>query len=166
MLRHVRFFVTPWTVAHQAPLSMEFSKQEYWSGLPFPTPADLPWKIEPASPASAGGFFTTAPPGKPVYMYLIFPKLPSNPGCHITLSALCYTVGPCWLSTLNMAVYTCPCPNSLSLPPSFRLATISSPTNHPELLGNPSRVCGVSFLRVHELAVPNSWNALPCILLW
>ena len=41
-LSHVRFFATPWTVAHQAPPSMEFSRQEYWSGLPFPSPGDLP----------------------------------------------------------------------------------------------------------------------------
>ena len=41
-LRHVRLFVTPWTVACQAPLSMEFSRQEHWSGLPFPSPRDLP----------------------------------------------------------------------------------------------------------------------------
>ena len=45
-------FVTPWTIAHQAPLSMEFSSQEYWSGLPFPFPGDLPDPgIEPVSPA-------------------------------------------------------------------------------------------------------------------
>ena len=50
-LRHVRLFVTPWTVAHQAPPSMEFSRQEYWSGLPFPSPGDLPNPgIEPRSP--------------------------------------------------------------------------------------------------------------------
>ena len=42
VLRHVRLFATPWTVARQAPLSMEFSRQEYWSGLPFPSPGDLP----------------------------------------------------------------------------------------------------------------------------
>ena len=41
-LSHVRLFVTPWTVAYQAPLSMGFSRQEYWSGLPFPSPGDLP----------------------------------------------------------------------------------------------------------------------------
>ena len=62
----VRLFETPWTVAHQAPLSMEFSRQEYWSGLPFPPPGDLPNpEIELVSPALAGGFFTTEPPGKP-----------------------------------------------------------------------------------------------------
>ena len=59
----VWFFATPWTVARQAPLSMGFPRQEYWSGLPFPPPADLPDPgIEPASlmsPALAGGFFTT-----------------------------------------------------------------------------------------------------------
>ena len=54
----------PWTVAHQALLSMGFSRQEYWSGLPFPTPGDLPnSKVQPASLALAGGFFTTVPPG-------------------------------------------------------------------------------------------------------
>ena len=48
----VRLFATPWTVAYQAPLSMGFSRQEYWSGLPFPSPGDLPDPgIEPGSPA-------------------------------------------------------------------------------------------------------------------
>ena len=55
-------FATPWTVACQAPLSMGFSRQEYWSGLSFPSPGDLPnpW-IEPTSPALPGGFFNTEP---------------------------------------------------------------------------------------------------------
>ena len=70
MLSHVQLFVTPWTVAYQAPLSMEFSRQGYWSGLPFPPPGDLPYpRIEPASlasPALAGGFFTTVATGKPL----------------------------------------------------------------------------------------------------
>ena len=58
-------FVTPWMVARQAPLSMGFLRQEYWSGLPFPSPWDLPNPgTEPTSPALAGGFFTTEPPGK------------------------------------------------------------------------------------------------------
>ena len=58
--------MTPGTVAFQPPLSMESSRQEYWSGLPFPTPGDHPNSgVEPVSPALAGGFFTTEPPGKP-----------------------------------------------------------------------------------------------------
>ena len=61
---YVQLFVALWTVAHQDPLFMEFSRQEYWSGLAFPTPGDLPNPgIEPASlasSASAGGFFTTS----------------------------------------------------------------------------------------------------------
>ena len=58
--------VTPWTVAHQAPLSMGFPGQEYWSGLPFPSPGHLPApEIEPESPALTGKLFTTEPPGKP-----------------------------------------------------------------------------------------------------
>ena len=66
MLSHVQLIVTPWTVVHQAPLSMGFPRQEYWSGLPFPSPGDLPDPgIEPASPALAGRFSTAEPPGKP-----------------------------------------------------------------------------------------------------
>ena len=54
---------TPWTVAHQGPLSMGFPRQEYWSGLPFPPSGALPYPgIEPASPILAGRFFTTEPP--------------------------------------------------------------------------------------------------------
>ena len=57
----------PWTVARQAPLSMGFPRQEYWSGLPFPSSGDLPEPgIEPVSPALADGFFITEPPGKPI----------------------------------------------------------------------------------------------------
>ena len=53
--------------SHQAPLSMKFSRQEYWSGLPFPPPGDLPDpEIEPKSPELAGVCFTTKPPGKPI----------------------------------------------------------------------------------------------------
>ena len=61
---HVSLFATPWTIPRQAPLSMGFSRQEYWSGLPQPPPEDLPHpRIKPASlrtPALAGGFFTTS----------------------------------------------------------------------------------------------------------
>ena len=57
---------TPWTLARQAPLAVEFSRQECWNGLPCPPPGDLPDPgIKPASPALADGFFTTEPPGKP-----------------------------------------------------------------------------------------------------
>ena len=60
-------FATLWTIVCQAPLSMRFPRQEYWSGLPFPSPGDLPNPgIEPVSPALAGGFFTTEPPEKPM----------------------------------------------------------------------------------------------------
>ena len=59
-------FVMQQTAAHQTPLSMGFPRQEYWSGLPSPSVGALPDPgIEPASPALAGGFFTTEPQGKP-----------------------------------------------------------------------------------------------------
>ena len=65
-----RTLCNPWTVAQQAPLSIDFSRQEYWSGLPCPPPGDLPDSgIKPASPASpelADRFFTTEPPGKSI----------------------------------------------------------------------------------------------------
>ena len=61
-------FATPWTIAHQAPRSMEFSRQEYWSGLPFSTPGDLLHSgikhMSLASPVLAGRFFTNEPPGR------------------------------------------------------------------------------------------------------
>ena len=59
-------FATPWTVAHQVPLSTGFPRQEYWSGLLFPTSGELTDpEIKPESPAFAGGFFTTESSGKP-----------------------------------------------------------------------------------------------------
>ena len=64
-LNRVRLFATPWTEAHQASPSMGFSRQEYWSGLPFPSPGDLPDPgIEPRSPALQADALTSEPPGK------------------------------------------------------------------------------------------------------
>ena len=58
--------MTPWIVAHQVPLSMEFSRQEYWSGLPFPSPRDLPDRgIELRSSAVQADSLLSEPPGKP-----------------------------------------------------------------------------------------------------
>ena len=65
----VVWFVTTWTLAHQSPLSMGFSRQGHWSGLPFPSPGELPDSgIKPASPALAGVFFTAEPLGNPLDM--------------------------------------------------------------------------------------------------
>ena len=65
-LSHVQLFVTPWSIAHKAPLSMEFSRQEYWSGLPFPSPGDLPDPgIEPGSLALQSDALLSKPEGKP-----------------------------------------------------------------------------------------------------
>ena len=68
VLSHIHLFATLWAVAHQALLSMGFFRQEHWTGLPFPTPGDLPDPgIGPASPSLAGRFSTTALLGKPGY---------------------------------------------------------------------------------------------------
>ena len=68
LLSLVRFFATPWTVAYKASPSMGFSRQEYWSGLPFPSPGDLPTPgIEPRSPAFQADALTSEPRVKPTY---------------------------------------------------------------------------------------------------
>ena len=69
-LHHVQLFAIPWTVAYQAPPSMGFPRQEYWSGLPFPSPEYLPNPgIEPRSPAMEADALTSEPPGKPNIQY-------------------------------------------------------------------------------------------------
>ena len=69
VLSQIWLFTAPWTVARQAPLSIEVSRQKHWNRLPFPLPGDLPdpgiKPTSPVSPALAGGFFTTVPPEKP-----------------------------------------------------------------------------------------------------
>ena len=68
MLSHVQLSVAPWIVARQAPLPMEFSGQEYWSGLPFPIPGDVPNPgIKPRSPALQADSLLSEPPGKPTF---------------------------------------------------------------------------------------------------
>ena len=68
-LSPVQLFATPWTVAHQAPPSVGFSRQEYRSGLPFPSPGDLPDPgIEPGSPALQTDALPSEPPGKPMHL--------------------------------------------------------------------------------------------------
>ena len=65
-LNCVGLLATPWTVAYQAPPSMEFSRQEYWSGLSFPSPGDFPdTRIEPGSPTLQADALPSEPPGKP-----------------------------------------------------------------------------------------------------
>ena len=89
-----RLFVIPWDVAHQAPLSMEFSRQEYWSGFSFPPAGNLPNpRIEPKSPTSAGGFLTTEPPGKPSHTCIHTHKTQTGnwtPSESIMLDDMCF----------------------------------------------------------------------------
>ena len=84
-------FATPWTAACQTPLSMGFARQEYWSGLPFPSPGDLPNPgIEPASPVLEGRFFT-AKPLREAHIYVI--------SFYINFSIfieLVYIIETCW----------------------------------------------------------------------
>ena len=76
MLSCVRLFANPWTVAYQAPLFMEFFKQEHWKGLPFPPPGGLlDPGIKPVSPALAGRFLTIEPPGKSGELFVVVVQL-------------------------------------------------------------------------------------------
>ena len=86
-LSRVRLFATAWTVAYQAPPSMGLSRQEYWSGLPFPSPEDLPNpRIEPRSPALQTDALLSEPPGK-----LTIPR-----SCEIQTRWVCYFLLPQW----------------------------------------------------------------------
>ena len=70
-----RLFETPWTVAHQVPPFLGFSRQEYWSGLPFPSPGDLPDPgIKPRSPALQADALPSEPPGKPLNAHNSIPQ--------------------------------------------------------------------------------------------
>ena len=101
-------FVTPWTVACQAPLSMGFSRQIYWSGLPFPSPGDHPGPgIEPRSPALQADFFTIWAMRESLYIYIFF---------SIMVYHKILNIGPCCLSILYSQ--SIPPPPS-SLPTSY-----------------------------------------------
>ena len=101
-LSRVRLFTTPWTVAHQAPLSMEFSRQEYSSGLPFPSPGDLPDPgIEPRSPALQADVLPSEPSGN----YLEFSKLSLGP---LSLQVLLLLITSFGIPVANMLVCIVP----------------------------------------------------------
>ena len=108
---------TPWTVALKAPLSMGF--QESWSGLPFPSAEDLSDQgIEPVSPAVAGGFFTTEPPGKPNLSLFNIPFSPgscfqSQPLCCVGMDHHCRR-GSCYCDEFCHVVPDC-CPDHHAL---------------------------------------------------
>ena len=94
-LSYVRLLSTPWTAAYQAPPSMRFSRQEYWSGVPLPSPGDLPdLGIGPRSPALQADTLLSEPPGKPnviVYLIIIFKKVANDSLTELrNMSTKCY----------------------------------------------------------------------------
>ena len=96
MFSCVQLFVTPWTAACQAPLSVGFSRQEYWSELPFPAPGDLPYPgIEPRSPALQVDSLPPEPPVKPNRSYLAWnsPGQNTGVGSRSFLQGICPTKG-------------------------------------------------------------------------
>ena len=114
---HVRFFSTLWSIAHQTPLSVGFSRQEYWSGLPFPSLGDLPNPgIEPRSlipPAVAGRFLPLVPPGKPCNS---LPELAAPPGLpffYSLFSCVLYFLSPAFSALSLLYIFL----NHIWLPP-------------------------------------------------
>ena len=102
LVSHVSLFTTPWTVAHQAPLSMGFSRQEHWSGLPFPPAGDLSNPgIEPRSPPLLADSLSSEPPGKP-YTHI---------HTHIHIWIYVYLACICLpgISVANIYAYLCVC---------------------------------------------------------
>ena len=84
-LSRVQLFATPWTIAYHAPPSVGFSRQEYWGGLPFPSPGDLPNPgIEPGSPTLQADALPSEPPGK---------LKNTGVGCHVLLQGIFLTQG-------------------------------------------------------------------------
>ena len=100
-LSRVQLFETPWTISYQAPLSLEFSRQEYWSGSPFPSPGDLPNPgIEPGSPILQADVLPSEPPGKPpCELVQVGPKNRSFKGRWLILWV--YLLLPCCLCFLK-----------------------------------------------------------------
>ena len=109
VLSCVWLFLTPWTVARQAPLSMGFNRQEYWIELPFLPPEDFPNPgIKPMSPAFASGFFTTVPPGKPTLCQfhptiIITNKISTPTFLRWPLTSGTSSIEKCWSSSSEKA---------------------------------------------------------------
>ena len=102
-LSRIQLFVTPWTVAYRAPLSMEFSRQEYWSRLPFPSPEDLPDPgLEPRSPALEADALLSEPQGKCIYIYIC---IHTHTHTHLTASGFsCRTLDLHWVLVPGPAI--------------------------------------------------------------
>ena len=93
LLSRVRPFATPWTVAYQAPLSVEFSRQEYWSGLPFPSPGDLPDPgIEAGPPTLQAEALPSEPPRKPINWVFLPHSVLNSAAVGVNGSKVCKTI--------------------------------------------------------------------------
>ena len=140
--------VTPWTVAHQAPPPMEFSRQEYWSGSPFPSPGDLPCPgIEPRSPALQADALPSEPPGKPVRAREMQKEL-----------AVAHTITP---PTGKLTLQLCRKPNGLGLfKPERKVLLLKKITNHQRLLKVSLNPPNVSQGFGHALVFPFSLRGI------
>ena len=133
----VRFFVAPWTVAHQAPLSMGFSRQEHWSGLPFPSPGDLPDpEIEPRSPTLQADALISEPPGTRPYL---------TGASQLALTSLVAQTVKCLPTMREAQVQSRVLPSPADLPnpgiePGF---PTSEPPGKSAPPGSPSQICSL-----------------------
>ena len=142
-LSRVGLFETPWAAAHQAPLSMGFSRQEYWSGLPCPPPGGLPNPgIEPGSPALQADSFPSEPPGKPPQGWGVDPKRLSLSCSQRTLSSCITPLLPSLTLCIHYMLSLCslpPCKHCLSLT-SMLLSNLSSSLPSAGILISLSRL--------------------------
>ena len=121
LVSRVRLFVTPWTVDHQAPLFMEFFSQEYWSGLSFSSPGDLPNPgIEHRSPALQADSLPSESPGKPSYLLLC------NQFSSVQLLSCVQLFATPWPAACQTSLSIT---NSLSLPKLMSIESVM-PSNH------------------------------------
>ena len=146
MLSHVWLSATPWTVAHQAPLSMGFSRQKFWSRLPFPSPGDLRDSgIEPeshVSPSLAVGFFTTDPSKAGKSWLLHFLRLPtsnamvsggiSEGSFHAVISAACVDMAVDWSRKPSRGSFICGNSPDLFPPPHRCQGWCCQPARFPD----------------------------------
>ena len=162
VLGHVQLFATPWTVARQAPLSMEFSRQEYWSGLPFPIPGDLPNPgIKPtslSSPVLAGWLFTNCTtleaPSCLLYspiqslLYLLFSSVALFIYLFLIEGWLLYSIMLVSTKHQHESAISLPMslPTSTSLPPS-------SPSHPSRLIPSPSLSSLSPIANSHQLSI-------------
>ena len=144
-LSHVQLFVSPWTVAYQTPPSMGFSRQEYWSRLPFPSPGDLPDSgIEPRSPALQADALPSEPTGR---LYLKLSKLQTEPTLLCGSPSPLPHSSPTWGAQADTwEAFTPPASPVPSTSPSLWIPPPNTSPPRPGCIISPGKIARTPFL--------------------